>query len=325
MRPLASWLPILALLLPWSGAGAQSFGYASGYDVATGTDSLYRIDLQTGAATRVGAFGTLGAPGSPGLLDVEGLAFHPDGTLYGAADGSATQGGVSDLLVRINPATAAATIVGPLQGLAGLGPGQGGQLDYGLATTCDGRMWLSSDTLGHVWEVNRNDGSVRRVVSNGPLLSGLAARDNVLYGLSVEANESLYRIDTQSFEITRIGGLGLANRIYDAGLDFDSSGRLWATLDYLTPPEGAPQVFRNDLAELDPATGAVLRRIPITGAGTGLNTVQMEGLAIAPPPCGDRGSPGAIGNPVVPVDAPWALLLCVLAFGGLGLQRLRRG
>lgn len=326
MRPLALRLAGFALLLATTAAGAQSVGYATGYDVATGSDSLYRIDLETGAATRVGALGTLGAPGTAGVLDVEGLAFHPDGTLYGAADGSPTQGGTSDLLIRINSANGSASIVAPLQGLAGLGPGTGGQLDYGLASTCDGRLWLASDTLGHIWEVNRQDGSVRRVVTSGPLLSGLAARDNLLFGISVESAEALYRIDTQSFEITRVGNLGLANRIYDAGLDFDSGGRLWATLDYMVAPEGQPVVFRNDIAELDPATGAMLRRLPITGAGTGTSTVQMEGLAIAPPPCGGVGQPGVgVVSQVVPVGSPWALLMMGLVLAGFGLQRLRRG
>lgn len=322
---LAGLAPLLAFACLASGtADAQSFGYASGYDVATGSDSLYRIDLQTGAATRVGPFGTLGAPGAPGLLDVEGLAFHPDGTLYGATDGSPTQGGASDLLIRVSTTNGSASIVAPLQGLAGLGPGAGGQLDYGLASTCDGRLWMASDTLGHLWEVNRQDGSLRRVITGGPQLSGLASRDGVLYGISTESSEALYRIDTQTFEVTRVGGLGLANRIYDAGLDFDSSGRLWATLDYMVAPDGQPQVFRNDIAELDPETGAVIRRVPITGAGTGTNTVQMEGLAIAPPPCSGVGQPGAAATQTVPVDSPWALLLMGFAFGGVAAQRLRR-
>jgi hypothetical protein len=297
-------------------AAAQTSGYASGFDVSTAQDSLYRINLESGVATRIGPLG---------FLDVEGLAVHPDGTLYGAVDGTSVQGGGSDLLIRINTETGAGTFAAALSGLAGLGPGLGGQMDYGLAATCDGRLWLSSDTLGHLWEVNRQDGSLRRVVQAGPKLSGLAASGNFLYGLALDTEESLYRIDTQTLAVTRIGGLGLPSRIYDAGLDFDASGRLWATLDYLTPPDGAQLVLRNDIAELDPLSGAILRRYPITGAGSGLNTTQMEGLAIAPPSCEDRGTPGVGSAPKpVPLDSPLALLLAALALGGVGMLRLAR-
>ncbi|MCG6118534.1 MAG: hypothetical protein MEQ07_10155 [Aquimonas sp.] len=316
MRPIR-WLSAGLCLLFAAQSSAQGHGFASGFDVQSGLESLYRINLATGAAVRVGAFG---------FRDVDGLAFDRDGRLYGAADGSSESGGISDLLIRIDTTTGAGSLVVPLTGLAGLGPGLGGQLDYGLAIGCDGKAWLSSDTLGHVWEVDRSSGSVRRVIESGPLLSGLAARGPFLFGVSIAPDEALYRIDTRSLAIERVGGLNLDNRIYDVGLDFDAEGRLWATLDYLVPPDGAPVVFRNDLAELDPASGRVLRRIPISGAGTGINTVQMEGLAIAPPECSnfEAGAPPASSTPQVVPAGDWPTwLLIALALGGLGLLRLR--
>jgi hypothetical protein len=319
MRPVYRWLPVLPGLLLTGLASAQTVGYASGFDVASGQDSLFRITLETGAASRIGPLG---------FLDVEGLAFHPDGSLYGAVDGTSVQGGGSDLLIRIDSSTGAGGSAVALRGLAGMGPGLGGQLDYGLASTCDGQLWLSSDTLGHLWRVNRQDGSVQQVISGGPQLSALASRNNYLYGISIGANESLYRVHTETWAVEHLGPLGLENRIYDAGLDFDADGRLWATLDYLTPPDGAAVVLRNDVVELDPANGRVLRRMPITGAGSGLETVQMEGLAIAAPVCGGGGfpPPPAPGVPrPVPAAGPLGLAVAALSLLLLAGLRLRRG
>lgn len=318
MRPIRVLSAGLCLLFA-ANSSAQTHGFASGLDTQTGRETLYRIELESGVASRVGQIG---------FRDVDGLAFDREGRLYGAADGSSESGGISDLLIRIDTNTGAGTLVAPFAGLAGLGPGLGGQLDYGLAIGCDGRFWLSSDTLGHLWEVNPNTGSVRRAIESGPLISGLAARGDFLFGISVTPDEALYRIDTRTMAIQRLGPLNLDSRIYDAGLGFDSQGRLWATLDYLTPPDGAPVVFRNDIAELDPQTGRVLRRTPITGAGTGINTVQMEGFAIGPPDCTGAGSgtpPVSPSPQVVPAGGWPAWLLMMLAIGWAGALGLRRG
>lgn len=318
MRPIARRLLVASGLLLSAAAGAQPFGYASATDPDSPLrDALYRVDLATGAASRIGYIG---------FRDVDGLAFHPDGTLYGAADGSADAGGTSDLLVRIDPANGAGTPVGHFAGLAGLGPGQGGQLDYGFAATCDGQLWMSSDTLGHLWRVDRSNGAVQRVVSGGPLISGLAARGQTLYGVSVDPDPALYRFDTVTLQLTRVGALPVADRVFDVGLDFDSEGRLWATLDYLVPPEGLPRLPLNDLVQIDPDTAQFIRSTPITGLGSGLSRVQLEGFAIAPPVCPGEGTPPAAS--AVQVDATGSLSLAGLAvllawLGILGLRRER--
>ena len=67
---------------------ASPDGYAIDSDSASDAtaDSLYRIDLATGAQTRIGRIQLLGQT----KLDTEGLAFAPDGTLYGVDDDSMT-------------------------------------------------------------------------------------------------------------------------------------------------------------------------------------------------------------------------------------------
>lgn len=308
MRPLHGRLLAGLLLCAPAAAFADPVGYAVGFD------SLYRIDLGTGQATLVGTLG---------YIDVEGLAFAPNGELYGVADAGAVPPGndQTDFLLRINTGTGAATAVGQMTALSGTGTGTFGELDYGLAFTCSGQLWLSSDTTAQLWEVNPANAQTRLVGSTGARISGLAARGNTLYGLSIDGGEALHRIDTNTATATAIGPIGLPDRVFDAGLDFDAGGRLWATIDYLSPPTGIPPL-RNDVVRLDPMTGGILEQRIVNGAGTGIDTVQMEGLALAPPAgCGG----GSGGTPLRPNEIPGPALPWLVALGiTLGLAGRRR-
>ena len=334
MRPWKRLLMAAVLALPVTAVPVAALADPVGYAVGSGGDgfgassTLWRIDLATGAATLVGP---------TGYVDVEGLAFTPDGTLYAVADAGQDCAGVcpggTDLLLRLDPATGAGSLVGPL--------GLSGDLDYGLAATCDGRLWLSSDTSNRLWEVNRFGGGNREVAVIGAPVSGLAAWGQELYGISVAPDHALYRIDVDTGAATRIGALGLPSAFFDAGLDFDGDGRLWATIDYFSPPPPndlpPADMRRNDLALVDLDSGHASLGATITGAGSGLSTVQMEGLAIAPPGgCGGGGTdpdpdpdpgvgPGADDTIArVPLGGPpgWlALCVVLLVAGGARLRR----
>lgn len=295
MRP--HLLPRLLLagvaLLPLAVA-AEPIAYGVGFS------DLYRVDLASGQASRVGAIG---------YNDVEGLALTDFNTLLGAVDGTAGAGGTSsDFLVRIDTGTGAGTLLGGLSGLAGAGPN--GQLDYGLAQTCDGRLWLSSETSQELWELDRNTGTTRRVGSTGAAISGLAARGGELYGVSAGAAPSLYRIDVATAASTLIGPLNAGGTVNNVGLDFDASGTLWAVLD---PNDVTP----SRAARIDLATG----RATVT-ANIGAN-IGFKGLAIAPV---GACQPGAVGAVPVAVPGPGlpGLLLLGLAALGLGARALRR-
>ncbi|MFY8133498.1 MAG: hypothetical protein ACOVKS_00675 [Aquimonas sp.] len=316
MRPITRRLTLAFGLLLSAAAGAQPFGYASGTDPDSPglRDALYRVDLATGATSRLGYVG---------FRDIDGLALHPDGSLYGAADGTAEAGGTSDLLARLNTLTGVGSFLTHFAGLAGQGPGQGGQLDYGLAVTCDGTLWLSSDTQGHLWRVDPATGALDRVVTGGPPLSGLAARGSYVFGVSVDPDVSLYRYDIARKELVRVGPIAVLDRVFDVGLDFDADGRLWALLDYLVPPDGLPRLAQNDLVEIDPDTARLISSKPITGAGSGLNRVQLEGLAVAPPTCAAGGTlPAPVS--VSALDGPGRLLLVLVLALSAGLALRRR-
>jgi hypothetical protein len=268
-----------------------------------GFSDLYRVDLGTGQATRVGAIG---------YNDVEGLALTDFGTLLGAVDGTAGAGGTaSDFLVRIDAGTGSGTLIGSLSGLAGQGPN--GQLDYGLAQTCDGRLWLATETTQELYELDRNSGATRRVGSTGAAISGLAARGTELYGVSAGASPALFRLNTETGAASLVGALNAGGTVANVGLDFDAAGTLWAVLD---PNDVTP----SRAARIDLATG----RATVT-ASIGAN-IGFKGLAIAPV---GGCQPGVAVPAPLPVPGPGlpgllGLGLAALAAGAGALRRRGR-
>ncbi len=294
MRPLLGRLVAgLLAILPLK-AVADPIGYAVGFD------RLYRIDLATGQAKPLGAIG---------FNDVEGLAFDANGVLFGVADATAGSGsGATDLLIRIDTTSGVGTLVGAMPGLGGLGPG--GNLDYGLAYTCDGRLWLSSDTTSQLWEVTPATAATRLVGSLGQPISGLAGRGNDLLGVSVDATPTLYRINSSNAVTSAIGALNVGGIVADAGLDFDAAGQLWAVLDPEPAAEGASRITR-----IDPASG-----VGTVIANASVAAIGMEGLAIAT----TGGCGAAVFAAPLPVPGPGLPLLALLGAlaAALGLRRL---
>jgi outer membrane protein assembly factor BamB len=277
---------------------------------------LYRIGLGSQTAAALSSYGSAGGQE---IADVEGLAFAPDGTLHGISDPSKS-------LVRLNTTTGRATFVSRLDASLRDAP----SLDLGLAFTCDGRAWVTSDQQRRLWELNPVDGSARLIADTAVRLSGLAARGNELFGISVAGqdspslSQSIYRIDTTTGELTRVGAFNTALPVVDAGLDFDEQGRLWATFDYNPQPGANPSVVDyGDLAEIDPQTGSLVSRTPMTWMPRGAEG-GIEGLAITSACNVPTGTlPPRAAEPVPGVTvAGLGLLGGMLAlFGALVLRR----
>ena len=254
-------------------------GYSINSDSPSGdTDSLYRIDLSTGAQTRLGRVQSLGQT----RIDVEGLAFSPDGTLYGVDDDSMK-------LFPINTDNGA-VIDSQEVSITGMGPAGGN--DFGLTFACDGGLYASSVSQQSLYRMNL-DGSTSRIGSLGSLgqnISALAAYGNPvqLYGLSngLKADQnadtrSLYSINTSTGAATLIGALGPAAGTYnEAGLDFDSDGQLWAITDRRAAPGGP---FGSQLLSIDKATGTATLKSTTAESG-------FESLAITVPRGCDVGN-----------------------------------
>lgn len=317
MRPSPlRWLLASAMMLTPLTVLAQATAYVSAWD------TLYRLDLATGQASRIG--------NGIGFNDVEGLAISPQGILYGVADGTAGSGSeATDFLIRIDPSTGVGTLVGAMPGLSGQGPNN--QLDYGLAFTCDGKLWASSDTTGLLWEVDLSNAAVREVGNTGAPLSGLGGHGNQLYGIGVQnsfgdrSQQALYRVDPATARATRIGSLDINLTLSSSGADFDANGTLWATLDSQPPDFDVP----SRLARIDLETGQAQVVASISGI---THNVSVRGMAIAPPAnCGGSDSGPGTGVPgaglVHPVPGPGTpmLVLVGLLAAGFGGRHLLRG
>ncbi|HWT16964.1 MAG TPA: hypothetical protein VN581_14395 [Patescibacteria group bacterium] len=257
-----------AVALP---AAAEPLAYAVSFN------KLYRIDLGSGQTTLIG---------ETGFNDVEGLALSSTGVLFGIVDSTKT-------LITIDKQTGRGNVVGGNTGntgLAGQGVGQFDALDFGLAFTCDGRLWASSDTTKKLWQVDPANGRATAAGSLGFQITGLGANATGLYGLGSTGDEGIYQINTATGGATKLGGLAANLTFADGGLDFDASGNLWGILDYRPPDDNrASDIVRIDLT---------------TGNATFVSTTlpEMEGLAIsAMPEC--RGPNGTAAPPYLAVPS----------------------
>jgi hypothetical protein len=241
------WLfGLLACCLAVASAQAEPTGYSINSDSPSGNaDSLYRIDLATGEHTRIGPVQAFGIP----RIDVEGLAFAPDGTLYGVDDERRT-------LFPIDT-TSGAVFGGSEVPIADLP--LGGANDVGLTFACDENLYITSVIEQSVYRLGL-DGSLDVIGSEGSLgvnISALAAYGNPveLYGLGNGLDKdqavdspNLYRIDLNTGAANLVGPLDLDDDYTEAGLAFDDEGQLWAITDRRALNNAPSQVMKVDKA-----------------------------------------------------------------------------
>ena len=98
-----------ALLVGPDQAIAVTLYASTGDDNVVGGGLIYKIDTVTGAVTLVG---------DTGLSRLDGIDFNSTGVLYGV-DGGGT--GPSSGLYTIDPTTAVAAFIGPIEGILGIG------------------------------------------------------------------------------------------------------------------------------------------------------------------------------------------------------------
>ena len=196
---------LASIWAPPAEAGSATTAYSVKSDV---DDQLYRVNLQTGASTAIGA---------TGFGDLEGLALSPDGTLFAVDD-------TTDVLVTINTTTGAATSVGAL-GIA--------VNDLGLTFDCAGNLFMSTDAPSpeKLYKLNPATGAATEVGDQGQDVTGLTARGSTVYGLGGDSTNNLVTMNTTTGAATAVGALGASLAISDGGLDFDDNGVLWGLSD----------------------------------------------------------------------------------------------
>lgn len=303
------WLVFLACVT--APAQAAPMAYSVNSDAVDG-DRLHHLDLATGSATPIGKVMGLG-DGPSGRTDIEGLAFSPDGALWGVDEESRK-------LFPIDTATGLVISGGDV----GIGPLDAFRNnDFGMTFTCSGDLYLTSVVTETLYRVTLS-GVMTPVGTKGSLgtrISALAAWGNParLYGLgngsfgdgSVDSR-SLYLIDPNTGTTTLLGELGPEAEDYlEAGMSFDGTGKLWALTD-----RGA---LGSQVLRLDVNNGRA--------AAVAISTVNgFESLAVAPP--GGCTSKGVDSRPsdwygIPTLDRTGSLLL-LLTMVGTGLVFLRQ-
>jgi len=278
-------------------------------------DSLYLIDLATGSDQRRGTLFT----GIETRRDTEGLAFAPDGILWGIDDRSltlfpiaTTNGGISFQAEK---------------DLSGIQAGGGN--DFGMTFSCDSTLYITSVISNTLYKLDL-EGNSTVIGQLGANISAIAAIGNPsrLYGLGNGQFENgdtdspdLYSINTDTGAATLIGALGNTIGAYNqGGLAFDSNGDLWAITDRRTI-NGEIANLASQVLSIDVNSG-LASVVSIT------SEVGFESLAIGPPAqCEGAGTPGD-GNerdPRIPTMSPAGRLLAifVLLFTGFGFLRNR--
>ncbi|MDC8014219.1 hypothetical protein [Tahibacter soli] len=284
---------------------AEPFAFVAAYD------QIYRIDLATRQASLVGDNGRYGSQ----PIVFKGLAYAPNGALYGASDNVKA-------LFRLDAPGSVTNFVGSL----GLN-GQGDQanfdaLDLGLAIGCDSQQWLTSTYAQKLWKVDAASGATSFVGNLGAKITGIAAKGRELYGFGSRGHDGFYKIDTTTGAATLIKSypsfVGNASSMWPA---FDASGQLWVVITYMPPPlPGMPGVRWSDLAKVDIATGEMTVLGSITGPES-LEFIGLLGVAIAPPAACPTGT---VTPQPIPAGSPigYALLAGLLALvTGYGLRR----
>jgi hypothetical protein len=298
--------------------GAAPVGYSINSDSASGNaDSLYLIDLGAGSDTRVGPV----LVGNDARIDVEGLAFAPDGILYGIDDSAMT-------LFPIDPASG---LVQPASEVHLSGLPSGGGNDFGMTFACDGNLYVTSVARDTLYRLGLNGVAVP-VGTEGSLganIGALAAWGNPvrLYGLGngLDANQNedtpaLFSIDPVTGVATEIGPLGNAVGEYaEGGLAFDAAGGLWAITDR-RDRFGGP--LPGEVMQIDPSTGTASNVRVLGESGFESLAVSMPGGCLVD----DGGNSGSVAvvYPGIPTLGPIGLLALVLFMLAGGLAVLRR-
>lgn len=298
MRPLTCVIAAGMLAVAAFSANAATTAYGEAFD------TLYQFDLATRQATRVG-----GAGRHEGQIigNISGLTTVADGSLYAI-------GGGQKLLLRIDPESGEARVIGDIQFSGVANPSRDAALDLNMIAACDGRLWLSSGVLKTLWTIDPASGATAYVGATGHAITGLASRGDALYGAGGKGDNTLYRIDPVTGAASAIGDFGpqLTRWVNSVSMSFDKDGTLWAVINYVPPEHDSdPTPDWSDLATIDPATGTVTLLGPITGPDA-LLQVGMKGFTVDAAQC-VRGS--SEPHPA-PIGSPWALGLLGLLLAG---------
>jgi hypothetical protein len=282
-------------------------------------DSLYQIDLGSGDDTRRGPLFN----GIESRIDTEGLAFAPNGILWGIDDNSLTMFPINTVNGAINWTDEIKLVDFPT----------GGSNDFGMTFSCDNSLYITSVVTRSLYRLDM-EGKSKIVGSLGALganISAIAAigEPAVLYGLGNGQFENgdtdspdLYSIDTATGVATLIGSLGGTVGAYNqGGLAFDGDGKLWAITDR--------RIVNGEIANLASQILSIDIDSGVATVVSSTGEVGFESLAIASPSECSSLPPNSTGNTQgdverIPTLSLEGLLLTVLVLFLTGFGVLRK-
>lgn len=260
------------------------------HETAAGLD-LFRTDLLTGAAERIGSLGLPEARSG-------GLALHPSGTLF-AIDRRLGR------LLTVNRVTGSAQVVGDL--------GVDFMFTRGFTADACGRLWVITQPVtgggSTLHEISPTSGAAAPGVPVADGVYGLAAQSESLVAMvpgSGLEQQKLVRIDSTTGQATDLLVLDSPAVFLPVDLDFAPDGDLWGSgvVDFPIDPL-PPGSFRIDPhGEVTPV----------------LNFTLHFSFAITPPPGACGGAPVPI-----PVVSPGGLLALALLLAAAGAALCRAG
>jgi hypothetical protein len=304
-------LLIIALFAANANSAPMAYSVNSDSDDVSTEDGLYLIDLATGSDQRRGTLFT----GVEVRSDTEGLAFAPDGTLWGIDDRF-----LKLFPINTNNGSVSFQTEKPLSGIP-----TGGSNDFGMTFGCDGTLYITSVVTNTLYSLDL-EGDSKSIGSLGANISAIAAIGNPtrLYGLGngqkdgATDSPNLYSIDKDTGVVAFIGALGNAVGAYNqAGLAFDSSGDLWAITDR-----------RNINNQIVALASQILSIDMASGAATVVSStseVGFESLAISPPAaCSSAPVSDSEDYEGIPIMSPAGRLLAIFMLLLTGLAILRK-
>jgi hypothetical protein len=313
-------LLILLMLAPLFAVNANAapvMGYSVNSDSASDEqDSLFQIDLSNSTDEYIGRL----IPNPDIQRDTEGLAFDADNVLWGIDDLTLT-------LFRINTESGA-ILFQDERTLKGLPTPPLGGHDFGMTFSCDNTLYIASVYADTLYELDLEGNSVA-IGKLGAPISAIAAigTPTRLYGLGNGLDKDgklnspyLYRIDAETGAAEQIGTLGLgdaASAYNQAGLAFDSEGKLWAITDR-RGVNGSKDGMPSQILRIDTEYGTATRVGETSEVG-------FESLAIAAPTdCLAAGSRIDDAEPLPTLGGTGRLFtIFILMFSGLVILRRR--
>jgi hypothetical protein len=252
-RAVVSMSGLLVSLVPGAATATSLFGVDFG---TTQQAVLYDVDPATGAATN---------PRPTGLGHLVGVAYAPDGVLYGLTNSSAPSNPNS--LVAIDPSTGASHLVGPT----------------GLPSIVEGDLTRDPTTGLFYGCYNLNTGARQLFTINiqtgaATPLSGSLSGDPSALAFSPDG--TLYGIDTslgQLLTVNKATGAALSSKSLNIALGSTSGMAVDPATGVFYVADGE-SAGTDKLYTLNPATG-VLTAIGPTGLANGL-----AGLTFVPEP-----------------------------------------